>query len=298
MKKNILIACLAALSFTACKKIKVEAPSFDVTTAKTTYKVGDTVLFNFIGNPDLITVYQGVPGADYTNRTRTTADGTPNFNFTSYIQNAGEANTLRVMISTNFNGNYDAAGIAAATWTDITSSATLSTGTDNTASGTIDLTPYKVAGKSTYIAYKYVGYNHATLKQPTWTIRTFNVNNVLANGLVSVVSAVAQIGWKAVDIKNPTVFWSTPATGQASINGTVLGSTADDNEDWIISRPLNLSAVTPDAGLGLKNGSTYLPNYSYKYTTAGTYTATFIARNTSVDESAEVVKQIQLTIAP
>jgi hypothetical protein len=298
MKHKIFTGLLALIALTSCKKLEVEGPEFDVKTAKTTYKVGETVNFTFTGNPDLISVYRGIPGENYDFRSRVTAAGIPQLNFTTYIQNMGETNTLRLMASTNFAGKYDPAGIAAATWTDITSRATLSTGTDNTASGTIDLTDFKAGDKPLFLAFKYQGYFHATLKQPSWFIRTFNVNNVLPEGRTSAVAAIGQVGWVGVDVKNPSVVWGVPTTGQVAINGTGTESINADNEDWVISRPLNLSAVSADVGVGLKTATTVLTEYPYAFTAAGTYTVTFIATNASRDESKQIVKQITLTITP
>jgi hypothetical protein len=298
MKLKIYLYSLCLLALASCKKLDVAQPEFDVTTNKTTFKVGEPVLFSFTGNPDILSVYRGIPGENYDFRQRVTVQGIPQLNFTSYLLTPGQVNTLRLMASTDFTGKYDAAGIAAATWTDITSRATLSTGADNTASGNIDLSDLKASGKPVYLAFKYVGYNHPTLKQPNWAIRTFNVNNILPEGRISPISVIAQTGWVAVDVKNPSVVWGVPATGQVAINGTATDATPDDNEDWVISRPYDLSAVSADVGLGLKNATTVLGNYSYTYTAAGTYTVTFIASNASVDDQKTIVKQITLTIEP
>ena len=297
MKHKIYIGLMAVLALGSCKKLEVDAPDFNVTTDKTTYKVGENVIFKFTGNPDLISVYRGIAGENYDFRTRTVATGIPQLNFTTLIQNTGQTNTLRLMASTNFSGKYDPAGIAAATWTDITSRATLSTGTDNTASGTIDLSDFKT-DKPVYLAFKYLGYFHATLKQPSWFLRTFNVNNVLPEGRTSVIAAIGQVGWVGVDVKNPSVVWGVPATGQVTINGTATDAINADNEDWVISRAFNLSSVSADAGLGLKTATTVLNEYAYAFTAAGTYTVTFIATNASRDESSQVIRQVKLTIEP
>jgi hypothetical protein len=298
MKLKIYLYTLGLLALASCKKIDVAQPDFNVSTTKTTFKVGEPVVFSFSGNPDVLSVYRGIAGESYDFRQRVSAQGVPHLNFTSYLLTPGQVNTLRLMASTNFSGKFDAAGVAAATWTDITSRAILSTGADNTASGNIDLSDFKVSGKPVYLAFKYAGYNHPTLKQPNWAIRTFNVNNVLPEGRTSAISVIAQTGWVAVDVKNPSVVWGVPATGQVAINGTATDATTDDNEDWVISRPYDLSAVSADVGLGLKNASTVLKSYSYTYTAAGTYTVTFIAANASVDAQKAIIKQITLTIEP
>jgi hypothetical protein len=297
MKSNIYLLLLAVLALSSCKKMTTVEPEFDVITAKTTFKVGEPVVFNFTGNPDLLSVYRGIPGENYDFRQRVTADGTPQLNFTSYLLVPGQANSLRLMASGNFNGTYTPAGVAAATWTDITSRATLSTGADNTASGNIDLSDFKNT-KPIYFAFKYQAVNSPTLKQPNWAIRTFNVNNVLTDGRTAAISTIAQTGWVAVDVKNPSVVWGVPATGQVTISGTATDATPDDNEDWIITRPYDLTATSADVGLGLKNATTTLNSYSYTYTAAGTYTVTFIAANSTLDEQKTIVKQLKITIEP
>ncbi len=44
---------------------RVDVPDFDVHTNSTTYKVGDTVTFEFSGNPQNIVYWSGMPGSNY-----------------------------------------------------------------------------------------------------------------------------------------------------------------------------------------------------------------------------------------
>jgi hypothetical protein len=295
--KRYLIFLFGIVLF-SCTKIKVDNPNFSVTAETVTVNVGDTVTFKFAGNPENIVFYSGEPGFNYTHRNRTTGEGEAQLNFTSYLQNAGEANTLVLLAATDFKGSADSAGIVDATWTDITSRATLSTGTDKTPSGTIDLTDFQALHKPVYFAFRYQGYNHATLKQPTWTIRTFNVLNVLPDGKISTNASIDKVGWAAYSFKNETVKWSIPATGGViTINGTASGSIRDDNEDWVITRGFDLDEVTPDAGLSIRSLSTVpVTGYNYIYTKPGTYTATFVAFNNSVDEQKTVVREVTITV--
>jgi hypothetical protein len=291
------LMCLFIIS--ACTKISVNAPDFNVSTTKVTYKVGDSVVFKISGNVQNIVFYSGESNKNYEYRNRNLATGTPQLVFTSYLQTPGEPNTLQLLASTNFNGTYDATNIAAATWTDITSRASLSTGADNTTSGTVNLTDFLTDdNKPLYLAYRYQGLFNATLKQPTWTIRTFNVNNVLPDGSY-LISSIDNIGWFAVDYKNPTIVWGIASTGQISINGTTTGSTNDDNDDWIVSKPLNLKKTIPDAGLPIQNlGSAVVNSYSYIYTAPGTYKVYFRAFNSSIDDQDEIIREITLTVTP
>lgn len=271
-------------------------PGFNASPSGTTFKVGDTVRFAFSGKADNIAFYSGEPGFSYKYKDRTSADGIPQLEFSSYLQNKGETNTLRLLISTDFNGAYDSAGIRKATWTDITDQAVLSTGADKTPSGIIDLSAFAKQLKPAYIAFRYQGYYSDVLKQPTWSIRTFDIKHVLPDK-VSTIVAADKVGWAAFDLKNPTVAWAVPTSGQVVINGSIANSTKEDNEDWLISRAFDLRTVTRDASVSIQDlGSASIDGYYYIYTRPGTYTATFVAFNHSVDEQKEVVREFTITV--
>ena len=293
---NILLLC--SLCFCACTKIDVDSPDFDVAASSLTCKAKDTIVFTFSGTVQNIVFYSGEPGKEYAHINRTEADGTPQLQFTSTLQNAGELNTLRLMASTDFAGTLTPEGINAATWSDITSRAVLSTGSSNTASGIIDLSDFK-GSKPLYLALKYVGYKHATLKQPTWTIPSFNVNNILPEGNSSSLMTIGDAGWVAVDIKNPTTQWALSTTGQPSITGYTTTNSNDDNEDWLVSKPLRLNLANPDTGTSIQDiGSAQLLNFPYIFNTAGVYTVTLVAFNSSIDEHKQVLKQFTITVLP
>lgn len=289
---------LFSLLLFSCTKMKVDTPEFSVTAESTTIQAGDTVQFKIAGNAENIVFYSGEPGSTYAHRNRTTGEGKAELNFTSHQTNTGEANTLVLLASTDFKGVADSAGIVNATWTDITSRATLSTGADKTPSGTIDLTDFQALRKPVYFAFRYQGYNHATLKQPTWAIRTFNVLNVLPDGKVATNATIDKVGWAAYSFKNPTVQWAIAATGGVvTINGTGSGSTKEDNEDWVISRGFDLDEVTPDPGLSLRSLSTVaITGHPHAYQNPGTYKATFVAFNNSVDDQKTVVREVTITV--
>lgn len=294
---HILFFCSLCLMF-SCRKLEVATPGFDVSIAAATFKVGDTVRFNFSGQADNITFYSGEPGFSYKYKDRITADGIPQLQFMSYLQNKGETNTLKLLVSTDFNGAYDSTGIQNATWTDITSQAVLSTGVDRTPSGIVDFSAFAKTQKPVYIALRYQGYYSDVLKQPTWSIRSFDIKHELPDK-VSTIVATTQVGWAAVDLKNPTVVWNVPTSGQVVINGTIAGSTKEDNDDWLISRAFDLRTVIRDAGLSIRDlGSATIDNYYYIYSKPGTYTLTFVAFNDSIDEHREVVREFTITVTP
>ena len=276
----------------ACnKELGIEKLDFDVSTAKTTYKVGDTVLFKFAGNPDNITLFSGEIGSKYEFRNRLKADGKPQLQFTTYAQYGTQTNTLQVLASTDFNGTLDQ-NIASGSWKDITSLATLSTGADNTASGVIDLSQF-IGDKPLYIAYHYVGQAGST--QKTWTIKNFSVQNKLTDGSVLSVADNSTAGFTQISLKNPAAVW-TIAADQIRIAGG--NASALENDDWIVSKALSLDKVSPDTGTALKNITTKMTEYPYIFSQAGTYKVTFIASNATADNSASVVKELTITITP
>ncbi|HMI62847.1 MAG TPA: DUF5017 domain-containing protein [Puia sp.] len=66
MKKILFLLVLIAAGCQACNKVTIKAPNnFNVTTSKTAYKTGDSVVFKFTGNPDNINFYTGEAGRKY-----------------------------------------------------------------------------------------------------------------------------------------------------------------------------------------------------------------------------------------
>jgi hypothetical protein len=291
--KSILFPGLfCAIAFAACEKqLDTDKVNFEVTTNKTTYKVGDTVTFKFAGNPDNITFFSGEEGYKYEFRSRIKATGKPQFQFTSYAQFGVQTNTLQVLASTDFSGIVDQ-NIANGGWKDITNLTTLSTGTDNTASGVVDLTQF-IGDKPLYLAYHFVG--QAGTTQRTWTIKNFSVQNKLNDGpLVSVADQITA-GFTQISLKNPSAVWVIAAD---NIKITGGNTTSLENDDWVVSKPLNLDKVSPDVGVALKNITTKMTSYPYIFTKAGTYKITFLATNATVNKSESVVKELTITVEP
>lgn len=296
MKKYILLGVVAALSLAACTSEVIDVADFDIKTEKTTYKVGEPVVFTFVGNPDLISFYSGENGRRYEFRNRTQATGgKPTLSFQSFRQSGNQDNTIELLASTDFSGTYDSTNIRKATWTNLTGRAVLSTGADNTNSGAIDLSTVVAGNKPIYVAFRYNNPRNATAAQRTWTIKTVNLNNVLPDGSSYNLYNSATAGWVAVDVKNPANQWALSAS-QVQITGGAAN--APDNEDWVIARPIDPMLVIPDVAVALKNITTYQASHSYTFTTAGTYTVTFVGANETSFGRKEVVRQVTLTITP
>lgn len=288
MMKNTITIVGVLILFLSCKK-ELEEPSFEVSTTATTYNVNETVTFNFKGNPEILSFYPGTTGNNYEFKDRTQVTGNKLLlQFSSLAQR--DNGDLRLLVSTNFNGKVDGPSITDATWVDITDRAVLSTGVDRTPSGVIDLSEFSNTQKPVVIAFKYAT---KVLKSPNsrWVIRTINLDSQSPKGDISSLATMATAGWLAYSFKNPAANWVV-TTAQLLMDG---GATELD-EDWVISKGFDISSVNPDVGIALKNVSTNLSSYDYKFSEPGTYNVVFVAKNADRNGSKEIVKQVTLTI--
>lgn len=295
--RNSIYLLIIVIIFISCSKVKVETPSLEVATASLTYKAGDTVTFNFTGNPDNIVFYSGEPGHIYEFRNRTTAENDLQINFKSLVQYGVIYKNLQLLVSNNYSGAGDTASVRAATWTDISDKAVFSTGQDNTPSGTISLKEFADPGNTAariYVAFKYTDHKK-TQGQNRWVIRTFEANNISEDGVVSPLAVLSTAGWKGFDFKNTANVWSV-TTAQLLMYGG--DKNADDNEDWVITKGFDPFSIKPDAGVALKNISTTLPSYQYVYTKPGTYKVTFDASAVRYNGEKRTTKELTLTITP
>lgn len=292
----------AAMLWLGCsKKVGVLAPALNISVTNGNvvgdtiiYKLGDTVKYAFSGYAGNISVYTGDAGHSYAYKDRTSASGMPQLSFTSLEQYGTQTNTLKVLATDNL-AKLDSAHVVAANWTDITSRATLSTGSA-VASGTIDLSDIiKGPTDSLFIAFKYTGTTGGT--QRTWTITNYTVNTVLPDGIQSISSlATDNAYWTKFKIAPSTANWVTTTAQLQVVGGTAV---APNNISWIVSKPMYVGRVAPDLAVGLKNvGNANLTGYTYKYAAAGKYTVTFVIFNNSVDEQQTVIKQFNIKVTP
>lgn len=275
--------------------MELDQLSFDVTAAKTALVAGDTAKFNFSGNPYMITFYSGEVGSRYEMRNRTTDTSSDlRLKFSTATTTATNG-TLSLLISNNFNGAVNAANIAAASWTDITSRAVLATGTTTVASGTISLADFARQGKPVYVAFRYTAAAGAI--QRKWTITGLTLDHVLPDKTYTIANMTATTpspGWLATDVKNAAVNW----TAALVITGSTTAAAAVETEDWMIAGPIDLSRVLPDTGTPIKTiieGMNKFP-FNYRYTTAGSYNAVFVATNANKDASETIIKKIPVVV--
>lgn len=291
----------AALMASCDKRDKLDSPDFNVSTAQSTYKVGDSVIFNFSGAPDVITFFSGEPGSKYEFKDRTELPGgTTYLSFSTRVLHGSEQNSLSVMASTDFTGYYDTNAVKAATWTNITSRFQLDpslVGTGAiTESGVVDISDLVVSGKPLYIAYRYLGAKPPgnTATQRTWRVQSFNLRNSYPNGDVISLASLFTAGWLNVDFQNPANFWKQEVSLgylQFAPNGSMVAS-----EDWAVSKPFYVSRVAPDKGVAIKEYMLRKTEHVYVFNQPGTYKVTFVGSNTNAKEIKTIVRELDITV--
>jgi len=303
MKKTRYFTSLAAvlLVLSACKKENAPvdwqegAGELTVQLDKNTLKQREFLTFAFGGYADNLLIYDGTAGHEYRYRERTAMEGVkPRVSFTSHRQWGSQENSLAIKVSTDFTGDkYDADEINSATWTDITDRFVLSTGANNTPSGTVDLSDLVVPGKDMYFAFQYRGQAGTTQRQ--WTIRQFVIENELPIGTVQEVATTGTAGWKQYSFLNDQKIW-TFNNNQMGIEGGNASSA--ENHDWLISKALDFTKVEPDqpshtVKTRFQNMAT---SYRLGYAEPGSYVLTLIGKAADGRETKK--EEYEITVNP
>ncbi|SMC44791.1 DUF5017 domain-containing protein [Pedobacter africanus] len=308
IRLNMLLLTMFLL---ACEKKDIEIPRFDVQTDAVSYKAGEEVTFKFSGNAENVVFWSGEKGRNYAYRDRATEKGVlQTLQFTTAAGQGTQNNNLSLKISRDFNGIYDPANIAKASWTDITSRAVLApnpaTGAAGaaTASGSVNISDQATAENTpVYFAFRYASESNA-LKPRQWTISSFVVSNTLADGTVNnVVANLGLAGFKGVDVINPSFQWAFTPNALSPTAVTVAAGNIGDaaNEDWIVSVPVKLNQVSlSDYGIPIISITTLSPpkDYKYVFTAPGVYKVVFHAFNQDVAEKTGIIKEMTITILP
>ncbi|NGM62649.1 DUF5017 domain-containing protein [Sphingobacterium sp. SGG-5] len=296
MKNIILLFVTAVIVITSScdNDIEVMSPTFDAKTEKLSYNVDDTVHFIFSGDAAYVTYYSGDKGQEYRHRFRTQVDGAkPILNFTSRGRFGPPERNLSLLIATDFDGTMNTERIQAADWQDISDRAFFTmTGPDHLPSGDVDLSDF-IDFPQIHLAFKYVGIGHTSQAQKTWTIMDFVLNTYDEDNVAyPIVGDMSQAGWLQHSVEGDARKW------RIQPNELWLGANAneDSNEDWVITKALNLASIAPDKGIALKTLTGTIEPLYHIYTEPGEYTVTFVAKNQSVYGEQEIIREIHLTI--
>ena len=344
MKIRIDFSCfmLACLVLSCSKKIEPNAINFDVQVyntskiATTVFNRGDTINFMFLGNPDQIAFFSGEKGQryKYINKFADTSNNNI-LSFTNNLTTVGNGN-MQLMASNTFP-NYtqynaqDSINILAsypAGWTDISNQVKWSTGAGSVNS-TIDLSSYAATNKPLTLAFRYTA--PGNLPQSSWAISALGLRHITSDStfIIDSINTIiptsfptwaTSAGWGNISISNPLIQFSpnshtglfagplslasSAATTIIRIAGNPIASTALATETWLVSGPLDLHQVYPDAGVPVKDPTTNATtsiysnysewaNYAYVFKNAGTYEVTFLASNNSRDiQNKQIITEV------
>jgi len=297
---KLSIAFVLFLFLTSCQKTYDLEPQddFSVTAEKKNYKVGEAVNFIINGKPENLVFWSGEVGRSYEHRQRTAVAGNAvSLNFNTFAQFGLmpiDKSVIKLYVSTDFNGVYNAANVKAATWEEITSQATLSSGADQTPSGNIDLTSFASRNKNMAIAIVYqTTVVKPEVQQNRWVFRTFELRRTNQQGEVTSLATMATAGWVAFNFSGPATNWSITSAQLLTVrNNTEL------DDDWVVTKQFNPNSTLPDTGEPIKNISQNLNAFSKVYTKAGTYKVTFVATNANVKKAQQTTQELEITITP
>lgn len=282
----------------SCQKTYELAPQddFSVEAEKTNYKVGEPILFIVKGKPDNIVFWSGEAGRKYEFRKRTAVEGNAIFlNFKTFAQfglTPVDQSVMKLCVSTDFNGKYEAESVKSATWEDITDTAIFSSGQDQTPSGNINLSSFAARNKSLAVAlvYKTTVIKPET-QQNRWVVRSFDLTSVNQQGEEVILANMATAGWTSFNFSGPATNWSITSAQLLTVrNNTEL------DDDWVITKQFNPNSTLPDVGEPIKNISQKLMDYTRVYTKAGVYKVSFVATNANLKGAETVVKEMELNI--
>jgi hypothetical protein len=307
MRFNLFIITFLVLTITSCKKntsgFVDDISSFDVNPRTLTVSINDSVRFDLSGNPDVISFYSGEIGRVYDFRNRTVLNGgSLLLKFETRVINR-PADTLDVLVSSNFSGIYDSVNVVNATWKSLNNkllfpmpSTPLNTFIPSGLNPGmfLNITDSLVAGQPFYLAFRYTILRTNNIE---WSVGKLGVYNIFTNGTpnATVIDSTNNNtgGFVPVALREPTR-WSRTSTLYKCLNSStaVIGA-----QHYYISRPLNPNAVNPDAPIGIKNISQNpLKYFAFKYSMPGTYKVAFVASNARLEMNQSSVKEFTIIV--
>jgi hypothetical protein len=294
----LLVLCFVL----ACKQeIEVVTPEFSVEFEDRPYKVGEPVKFKFSGEPGLITFYSGQLLNDYAyHEGRIVPAGAITMSMTVSKPYVANYDQITILASTDFNGKYTIDDVKAATWRDITSRFTIPMAitAGYIPAGSPNISDLMVEDKPLYVVIRYI-------ELPTHTSRSnwlFQQLKISSSTVLGSETLMDQTGFRILITADKNPGRSTiAASGTVTLRGNNTG-TRVYTEDWCISGPITSAPIDkgPDRPIVVKNNSDPVMNeFSYEYTTPGTYKVYFKAMNANLYGAKEVLKEAgEITIVP
>ncbi len=314
MKAIHLYIALAFVSLFACTKENQQmSPGhfkiipFGASPKSTEIKAGEPLSILFEGNADTIYFYSGEFGKDYNHKEgRVVSIDKPTLSIRTN-SNYGEQNSLSILLSQDFTGDYSYAGVTSATWKDMTSKFNIPPPTGatviNFTSLPTDISEYIDNSKPYYLAVRNDIKNSTTGNRPTqWYF--YGTNGFAFTGLVNgtsvdILPTFGAANWKVVaegylggemdgtrgprispnNSESPTsIFFARNSTSTVAMDA------------WAVTKVFSTTQqIAGDQGTLIKR-ITDLPLQEYKhiYTEPGTYEVVFNTVNQ--DRSSELVR--------
>lgn len=316
MNKKILIYAIGLLLLAACDNgLKCVDVDFSVSASSVAVCPGDTVTFSFDGNPDYIVFWSGEQFSDYDFRYGRTLDAGGEYDlvFDSQILKGNQPGQLSLLVSNDFNGDYDDyENIIRTKWTDMTSELAWASGKDEVSSGKLSLTDYMADDQPLYLAFRYRTRNQAEYGAASnWVIGDLHMTNGTEDYGDVVLYDMSNAGFRVVD-----PFMRTEAAGNCAVSGSLLSFMgplgAEDpsgqlvyplmeSEQWIISSPLKSADVIemgPDRPKAIKGFTQKrVSEYTHVYNKPGVYKAVFVASMQTVSDKSEVTRYIEIEVS-
>lgn len=334
LNKYIIALGIAGLAFTSCESEFTNDAELNVNVATNdqvnfdgetiTVKKGTPVEFHFKGDPDFLTFFSGEAGKEYKYKDRTQVDineiKSSNLSFQVVLQYGNPANILSMYIAEDFPGLYtnsfleDSVLVEKHAWKELIPQAQLPQ-TLEAKSYTVDMKPY--LGKRIAIAICYRGQDQSTA-QSKFTFKDMQITNTMSNDSETTLEA-ASFGLTPINMQHRhnlsdqkkltsnRAYGSAPK-GSPNISGIwnlldmknfFIHSSNKGTElkySWLVSNLLVANGCTPDKGTGLKNITQSLDSYNYTYAEPGTYTASFVAKNSNQKEESTVVREYKVVV--
>lgn len=307
--KNIISMMLLILVFAACKDelnqdlkfgVKViPSSSFTMTDSLITAVKGTSIEFEFAGEPDFISFsYERFVLTNATLKFSTQAAWGTHFE-----------NTLNVYVSETFTGllltdfTKDSEAVAKHAWKNVSDLSNLPKLANTTQNASISLNEYR--GKNVVIAFEYKP-NFVADWQPTWIVSNLLIDNTMTTDNSSVSTYLAStMGFSPFDVLDvANAYKSVSDAGKWFVTNTAameIKRTAPNNtlnQDWLISKPIPIPMGQTELSetKGIKNISSRLNNYTYKFDKVGRYVVTFKAANQNYKNASSTEKQIKIEI--
>ena len=310
---KILYSLLIAASLMSCKKeYEVKEPSLSINLGKQTYKVGDTINFDFDGDADFITFYSGAKLNDYQFASKERiyeAEMLLSFRFAKY--SGLNADVAQLKYSTNYNGSGTIDAVLAATWTDFPPGAftfptTIGLGAgDAVNSGNYNINSLFV-DDNTPVSFCWFFNTPAATQRTQAYVEGFKVfGNVVSDpSLSGDIYSFGDMGFKM--LYDPAQF-SDSGTSLPNVNATRILWTGLFNNTiakvgYAVSVPIlrkNTVNLGIDKPIVVKSvADPESSSYRYVYAAPGIYKAAFVIANSNVYGRKEVVKEIEITVEP